>query len=201
MIAAIAVIGAVHWILDHGYRGISYASVRERLQVLDSKSLNVALSHRPEIWAAAVRMYLAFPFFGLGQGAFYRLSAVPEFSRSEFLVGMVGEGVHNEFLRILVELGPVGLGLMLFIAIPFIRLGRQNFPMGFVLCAGRYCARQCLHERAAGARTPGALCRFRWLLFLGGANGRVATWRPPTPATTRYAAVALAALTLAALSK
>ena len=72
-------------------------------------------------------MYLAFPFFGLGQGAFYRLSAIPEFSGSAVLVELGGDGVHNEFLRILVELGPVGLGLVLLSAIPFVRLGRQNF--------------------------------------------------------------------------
>ncbi len=82
-------------------------------------------------------MYFEFPFFGLGQGAFYRLSALPEFSGSEFLVRMHGEGVHNEFLRILVELGPIGLGLVLFIAIPFARLGRQNFHwVSFYALAG-----------------------------------------------------------------
>ena len=50
---------------------------------------------------------------------------------------MRGDGVHNEFLRILVELGPVGLGLVLFIAIPFVRLGRQNFHwVSFYALAG-----------------------------------------------------------------
>ena len=101
-------------------------------------------------------MYFEFPFFGLGQGAFYRLSAVPGFSGSEILMRMRGEGVHNEFLRILVELGPIGLGLVLFIAIPFARLGRTELPLGLVLCAGRHRDRELVHERAACARTSDA---------------------------------------------
>ena len=69
--AAIAAVAAIHLTLDHGYRGISYGLLSEQLKALDQKSLNVVLSHRPEIWVAALRMYLAFPFFGLGQGAFF----------------------------------------------------------------------------------------------------------------------------------
>ena len=98
---------------------------------------------------------------------------MPEFSGSDLLVSMGGDGVHNEFLRILVELGPVGLGLVLFIAIPFARLGRQNFQLVLVLCAGGHRARQSLHERAARARTADAVRCFRGQLFLGGATGRL----------------------------
>ena len=59
------------------------------------------------------------------------------FQAAELLISMGGDGVHNEFLRILVELGPVGLGLLLFIAIPFVRLGRQNFQwVSFYALAG-----------------------------------------------------------------
>ena len=112
-LAAAAVLGAIHLALDHGYRGISYTSLHERFTGMDSQTVNELLSHRPEIWAAALRMYLAFPFFGLGQGAFYRLSANAEFSGSAILVQLGGDGVHNEFLRLLVELGPIGLGLVL----------------------------------------------------------------------------------------
>lgn len=127
VVAAAAALGAIHLALDHGYRGISYASLHECLTGMDSRTINELLSHRPEIWAAALRMYLSFPFFGLGQGAFYRLSANPEFSGSAILVKLGGDGVHNEFLRLLVELGPIGLGLILLAAAPFLRLGRQNF--------------------------------------------------------------------------
>ena len=199
LIVAIAVIGTIHLILEHGYREMSYALVRERLQVLDSNSLNLALSRRPEIWAAAVRMYLAFPFFGLGQGAFYRLSAVPEFSQSGFLVEMIGEGVHNEFLRLLVELGPVGLGLILFIAIPFIRLGRQNFQwVSFYALAG--IALGGIYTNALLVRELLAL----WAVFAGCylwevQDAKSPQWHPPSHRTTRRAAVILTLLVLAAL--
>ncbi len=126
-LAMIAALGAIHLALDHGYRGISYASLNERLAIMDLKSLNELLSYRPEVWAAALRMYGAFPLFGLGQGAFYRLSANPAFSGSELLVELGGDGVHNYPFRILVELGPVGFGLLVLSAVPFLMLGRQNF--------------------------------------------------------------------------
>ena len=124
----------------------------------------------------------------------------PEFSGSELLVSMGGEGVHNEFLRILVELGPVGLGLVLFIAIPFVRLGRQNFHwVSFYALAG--IAIGSIYTNALlGARTPDAVLPFSpGSYFWEAQTAASAGWRPPTPTTTRYAAVALAVLTLAAL--
>ncbi len=199
LVAAIAVVAAVHWTLDYGYRGISYATLSQQADVATAKSVNVALSHRPEIWAAAYRMYLEFPFFGLGQGAFYRLSALPEFSGSEFLVRMHGEGVHNEFLRILVELGPVGLGLVLFIAIPFARLGRQNFHwVSFYALAG--IAIGNFYTNALLVRELLLLCAvFAGSYFWEAQTAGAPRWRPPTATTTRYAAAALVALSLAAL--
>jgi len=199
LITAVAVIGVVHLILEHGYREMSYALVRDRLQVLDANSINRALSHRPEIWAAAVRMYAAFPFFGLGQGAFYRQSAVADFSESAFLVEMIGEGVHNEFLRLLVELGPVGVALLLFIAIPFIRLGRKNFQwVSFYALVGI----------ALGSVYTNALL-VRELLVLSGIfvgcylwevhAAKSPQWHPRMSWATRHAVGVLAVLVLAAL--
>jgi O-antigen ligase len=198
LLAAIAVVAAVHWTLDHGYRGLSYASLGERLNELNPKSLNLALSHRPEIWAAALRMYFAFPFFGLGQGAFYRLSVIPEFSGSDVLVGLGGDGVHNEFLRILVELGPVGVGLLLCTVIPFAKLGRQNFRVvSFYAVTGI----------ALGSIYTNAIL-VRELLMLFGVFAGSYLWEtqaatspggsPSAPTTSRYAVIVLVALTLAA---
>ena len=198
MLAAIAVALAVHWTLDHGYRGISYALLNQQLHEEDLKSLNVALSNRPEIWAAALRMYFEFPFFGLGQGAFYRLSALPEFSGSEFLVRMHGEGIHNEFLRILVELGPIGLGLVLFMAIPFVRLGRQNLHwVSFYALAG--IAIGNFYTNALLVRELLLLCAvFAGSYFWEVQSSGSARWRPPTPATTRFTSIGLLILALAA---
>jgi len=74
-------------------------------------------------------MYLSFPLFGLGQGAFYRLGSIEQFSGSETLARLGGNGVHNYFLQSFVELGPVGAVLALLIAIPAFRLGRQNLRL------------------------------------------------------------------------
>ena len=197
LVASIAVIAGIHWSLDHGYRGLSYAALGERLAELSPESLNVALSHRPEIWAAAIRMYSAFPLFGLGQGAFYRLSVIPEFSGSPVLIGLGGDGVHNEFLRMLVELGPVGFGVFLLIVIPYIRLGRQNF---------RWVSFYALAGIALGSVYTNAIL-VRELLLLAGLFAGSYFWEAHAAvlgadgsrSTTRVATVALAALVVAGL--
>jgi O-antigen ligase len=196
LVAGVTVAVAVHLTLVHGYRGISYAALGEL--DLSPKSLNVALSHRPEIWAAAVSMYLVLPFFGVGQGAFYRLSAMPEFSTTSLLISVNGDGVHNEFLRILVELGPVGLGLVLFIAVPFARLGWQNFQLiTFYALVG--IALGNVYTNAMLVRELLLLCAvFAGCYFWEVQSSGSALWRPPSPATTRFASIGLLMLALAA---
>jgi len=196
LVGAVAAMLAVHWTLVHGYRGVSYATLDE----VDAgqKALNVALSYRPEIWAAALRMYLAFPLFGLGQGAFYRLSIVKDFAGSEVLIGLGGDGVHNELLRMLVELGPVGIGLALFIAIPFLRLGRQNFRwVSFYGLAG--IALGSIYTNALLVRELLVLLAVFAGCYLWQAQAAGSTWRAPEPRTTRLCALALGVLVLAAL--
>lgn len=196
LIAVAAAAVAVHLMLVHGYRGISYADIGKL--DLSSKALNVALSHRPEIWVAALRMYLAFPFFGLGQAAFYRLSIVPEFSDSPLLIGLGGDGVHNEFLRMLVELGPIGVGIALYAAIPYLRLGRQNFKwVSFYALAGM---------GIGGVYTNALLVRELLLLFgvfagsyLWEVQSTATSLRLPSRGTTKAASVGLIALFLMAL--
>ena len=199
LLGAIAILAAVHWTLYLGYRGISYAVLAEQSRLLNLKALNVALSHRPEIWAAAASMYLAFPFFGLGQGAFYRLGTVPGFSESEVLINFGGDGVHNYFLRILVELGPIGVGILLLIVIPFLRLGRENFQwVGFYALAA--IAVGNLYTNALLVRELLMLCAVFGGSYLWEVHEASSVrWRPLAPSTTRYVAVALVALALAAL--
>jgi O-antigen ligase len=125
-IAAIAsivvLVVMVDALLTVGYRGFTYRSLLAAL----AGGSDEALSYRPEIWTAAVRMYSQFPLFGLGQGAFYRLSAIPEFSQSPKLAEWGGENAHNYFLQTFVDLGPVGFGLALACLWPMVRLGRAN---------------------------------------------------------------------------
>lgn len=120
---------ALGWLFRRGHRGVNYETVNQAFQAFDAATLNAMLSYRPEIWRAALGMYWAFPFFGLGQGSFYRLSSIADFSASTLLVNLGGNGAHNYFLQSFVELGPVGLALVLFISVPFVRLGRDNFHL------------------------------------------------------------------------
>jgi O-antigen ligase len=124
-IAGLAAVGiAVHWALTNGYRGLTYEFFSALAS--DPERINPFVGRRPEIWSAAVRMFADFPFFGLGQAQFYRLSAIPEFSKSELLVSMGGENAHSYVLQFLVELGPVGAGLIALSCLPAVRLGQGN---------------------------------------------------------------------------
>lgn len=197
--AAVALVTVIHLMLDHGYRGISYNLLSQRLEVLNWGAINELLSYRPEIWGAALRMYSAFPLFGLGQGVFYRVSAVPNFAGSSELIKLGGDGVHNEFLRILVELGPVGLGLTLFVALPYLRLGRENFKLvSFYALAGI----------ALGNIYTNALLVRELLLLLTifagsyiweAQSAGLAILKPPSAKTMRHASVALTVFLSAAV--
>jgi O-antigen ligase len=119
-------VALANWLLIEGYRGLSYVSLQEWLGDLDQAKVNQLLSYRPEIWGAAIRMYGDFPFVGLGQGNFYRLSGIAEFSHSELLVKLGGENAHNYFLQVFAELGPLGLGLIALTLLPVFRLRGTN---------------------------------------------------------------------------
>lgn len=81
---------------------------------------------RFEIWEGALRMWLSYPFFGIGQGDFYRLSAIAPFSRSNYLILNNGENAHNYFLQTLTETGVIGVaGFIIFVLYPFI-ISKKN---------------------------------------------------------------------------
>jgi hypothetical protein len=126
LLGAIVLFAVLHLALTQGIRGLTLDAMVTKL---DTASLDVALSYRPEIWAAALRMYSEFPLFGLGQGAFYRLGSMRDFSGSETLATLGGSGAHNYFLQFVVELGPVGVLLALWVAVPFLRLGHRNLGL------------------------------------------------------------------------
>lgn len=126
-LALICMLGlGVHALLTFGYRGRSYANLVALMNEPVADVLNALLSGRLDIWAAALRMYEQFPLFGLGQGAFFRLSAVEPFSGSPLLAGWGGENAHNWFLQTATQLGPIGVALLLSIAYPCVRVGRGN---------------------------------------------------------------------------
>lgn len=71
--------------------------------------LNVIFRSRIETHGAAMRMGFNYPFYGIGQGNFFRLSSIFEFSRSPYMVQMKGENAHNYFLQTFAEVGTVGI--------------------------------------------------------------------------------------------
>lgn len=199
LIGAMFVVSVLDRILDSGYRGVSYDWFKDALKVLSPETINTALSYRPEIWSAALAMYSAFPIFGLGQGAFYRLSSNSQFSGSDALVSLGGSGAHNYFLQTFVELGPIGLGIALFITVPFFRLGRQNFQLVSSYALAGFAVGN-IYAHSLLVRETLMLCA----VFVGSYVWEAQTlgadkWRPPSHSTTRYAAIGLSALALTAL--
>ena len=129
LVATALLLLGVDWMLRHGYRGLSYQSLRAATEGLAFPAVDSLLSSRPGIWRAALQMYSEFPWFGLGQGTFYRLSAIPEFSANSYLVSAGGENAHNYLLQTFVELGPIGLALIFICCLPMLRQGRNNLKL------------------------------------------------------------------------
>jgi hypothetical protein len=88
--------------------------------------LNILSSWRLDLHAAALRMWSHYPIMGIGQGNFYRVSSIYEFSGSALMARLGGENAHNYFLQILTEVGI--LGIFCFILILFLPIFKtQNF--------------------------------------------------------------------------
>lgn len=91
-----------------GWIGELVAQMQSRR--LDSLSdLGGMMGSRFEIWTAVANMFTAYPFMGVGEGEFYKLSSNISFARSEFLRLNHGENAHNYFLQVLAENGLIGI--------------------------------------------------------------------------------------------
>jgi O-antigen ligase len=99
----------------------------------DFDQLNRISKWRLELHLAATRMWSAFPIFGLGQGTFFRLSSLAEFSQSPLMVSSGGENAHNYFLQTLAELGVLGFSLFCCVFIWPLRQ-RQNWQGALPVC-------------------------------------------------------------------
>ena len=118
VLVSIATVFLSLWIyLEKGYsiggmQWINELFIQLKTRDLTSLSdLTGIFGSRIEIWSAANNMFSAYPFMGVGQGEFYRLSSNISFSRSYFLERNGGENAHNYFLQTLAENGLVGIGL------------------------------------------------------------------------------------------
>ena len=118
VLVSIATVFLSLWIyLEKGYsiggmQWINELFIQLKTRDLTSLSdLTGIFGSRIEIWSAANNMFSAYPFMGVGQGEFYRLSSNISFSRSYFLERNGGENAHNYFLQTLAENGLVGIGV------------------------------------------------------------------------------------------
>lgn len=65
--------------------------------------------YRLEIFIAALRMFVLYPFFGVGNGNFFRLSLDRELTATSWFYDKGGDNAHNYFLQTLAEMGFVGV--------------------------------------------------------------------------------------------
>jgi len=100
-------------ITNFGYKHTNFYELKKRLQTGKYERINEMLSRRPEVYATAVHMFGERPLTGVGIGSFYRLSGVPDYSRSKFLMRHGGENAHDYPLQLLTELGIPGFLLIL----------------------------------------------------------------------------------------
>lgn len=75
----------------------------------NSTVLNELSRDRLELHGAALRMGWSYPLFGIGQGNFFRLSSIVEFSGSAYMKGQGGENAHNYFFQTFAEVGLLGI--------------------------------------------------------------------------------------------
>jgi O-antigen ligase len=100
----------------------------QALNLPDLFAINLKLSYRPEVYLAAIRMAMLFPFAGLGQAEFFRQSANHDLTNSYFLsIQQNGENAHNYFLQTLVENGLLGFAAFVcLIAYPIIKTANKR---------------------------------------------------------------------------
>ena len=112
LVAVAVVVIALGWAFESGHRAYPFEHMVTRFKQVGVAALNFALSHRPR-FGVRDRNVSVFPLFGLGQGSFYRLSGLSNFSPSQALRALGGSGAHNYFLQTFVELGPVAARMVL----------------------------------------------------------------------------------------
>ena len=89
---------------------------------------------RPELFKAALYMFSAFPWMGIGQGEFYRQSSNEGFSHSFLLSAWGGENAHNYFLQTLAETGLIGVAIFSFVLLAplFLTPKKSDLKVGLI---------------------------------------------------------------------
>lgn len=120
-IALVGLFISYHYLSETGLRGMKTQELRTIFGNESFEYINRVLSYRPELAREAIRMFLDFPIFGLGQGELYKTGSIASYSTSSLMLNMHGENAHNYVLQTLAELGLVGmLAIGLIFCLPFV---------------------------------------------------------------------------------
>lgn len=126
LVAAIAGLGLLLF-LTKNFVWMEYLGYLLAPDNLSRTNFNKALVYRPELFRAALYMFSENPFFGIGQGNFFRASSNIDISHSIYMVQKGGENAHNYFLQTLAETGLVGVSAFIFvIGWPLFRVDRLS---------------------------------------------------------------------------
>jgi O-antigen ligase len=102
---------------------------------LNARLFNFSGSGRVTQWRVALDDYRAHPLLGSGAGSYEQY-----WNRHRPVPGKIRD-VHNLYLEVLAELGPVGLGLLvLFLGLPLVALRRARHNRWVPYAAGAYVA-------------------------------------------------------------
>jgi len=104
-------------------------SIAERLQTTEHQlwsSMDAATSSRLVIWESAWNIYLQKPLLGWGVGTFW--AVYPQYKLP--FESSAGQHVHNDYLELLVELGPIGLLLLLLVGLALLWQGLRLISRG-----------------------------------------------------------------------
>lgn len=79
---------------------------------------NLSLSGRPDLWFSVIQMWKDFPIFGIGAGAFEWIFPM---YKSDNATPLRVFTAHSGYLHLAVELGLIGVTLILFLAVAYCR--------------------------------------------------------------------------------
>lgn len=102
------------------------------------ESINLLTRWRLEFHRAALLMFNAFPLMGVGEGNFFRLSKILEFSQSTWMTNNGGNNAHNYFLQVLAETGLIGFisyALIFIWPIYHVKNTKLIAPAGLAICS------------------------------------------------------------------
>lgn len=108
----------------------------EETGAFNFEKINLLLRWRLEFHRAALLMFEAFPWLGVGQGNFFRLSTILELTHSNWLANTFGNNAHNYFLQTLAETGLIGFcSFILIFAWPYFKIKDKSklFPVGMLI--------------------------------------------------------------------